>query len=425
MSTKTRLQEPILDGGVSSINYFNGRLLNAGDLTRERAAHREVDHRLGRALGDGVAYGLEVRLSRDSQPQSPALQIEAGLAINRNGQPLSLGSPMTLELLRSPVRNATGPSTFSAYTPSSSGTYVAGQGVYLLTIAPIESRVGRAPVSGLGNEGSSCNADSVIDGVQFRLIQVDSSLISEELQDEARLRNRLAYRCFGVTQVNDFLRNPFGPPLERYGLLDELRKSVLSDCDVPLALLYWKAGGVSFVDMWSVRRRLTQQDRSSRWAPLIGDRQSSENEAMLCQFQEQIVNITETEGQIAAITAERRFQYLPPSGFLPVSVNASRRGFNYTRFFSAVNYREPVFIDLADLETIVRHSMSFRPVNLNEDQFIWLYQVRENQQALSENPRLTDQPYLVFTTGRMPFYGRSTYDAARFDYSNFSSVLES
>jgi hypothetical protein len=422
MSTKKRLQEPILDGGVSSINYFNGRLLNAGDLTRERVAHREVDQRLGRALGDGVAYGLEVRLSPHSQPQSPALQIDAGLAINRNGQALSLGSPITLELLRPSVRTATGPASFTDYTTSSSGTYIAGQGVYLLTIAPIESRVGRAPVSGLGNEGSSCNADSVIDGVQFRLIQVDSSLIIEELRDESRLRNRLAYRCFGVTQVNEFLRNPFGPPLERYGLLDELRESVLSDSDVPLALLYWKAGGVSSVDMWAVRRRLTQHQVTSRWSAFVSDRRLSESEAMFLQFQEH-VEVSDPK----SIAAEDGFIFLPPVGSFQIKLPVSSRSvdmanvFSNIKFFSGVSLSQVSLLDAAQYRNLIIQSFSQEAIDIRRVSNLQVYLLWENLRSVELG--IATQLIIVFASSSLPSVASPRYGYAYWGLSRTASTM--
>src|SRR5262245_63427486 len=98
MATQIKLQEPILDSGISSINYFTGRLLTASDLSREKAANREADRRLGRALGEGVAYGLEVRPSPESKIDTPVLQIEPGLSVNREEHSLLLRQPAELML---------------------------------------------------------------------------------------------------------------------------------------------------------------------------------------------------------------------------------------------------------------------------------------------------------------------------------------
>ena len=46
--------------GVASTNYFNGRTLAAEDLTADQAARRQQIAQVGRAVGAGVAYGLQV-----------------------------------------------------------------------------------------------------------------------------------------------------------------------------------------------------------------------------------------------------------------------------------------------------------------------------------------------------------------------------
>ena len=69
----TELLEPILKGGIRSVNFFNGRLLSAEDLKQEQEANREGRARLGQAVGHGVAYGLEVSLSAANTAQTPVV----------------------------------------------------------------------------------------------------------------------------------------------------------------------------------------------------------------------------------------------------------------------------------------------------------------------------------------------------------------
>ena len=75
MDSQISLQQPILYGGILSINFFNGRLLSARDLTREQSANRESDRRLGQAIGEGIAYGLEVSKSTASTQQAPVVTV--------------------------------------------------------------------------------------------------------------------------------------------------------------------------------------------------------------------------------------------------------------------------------------------------------------------------------------------------------------
>jgi hypothetical protein len=422
MATLINLQEPILESGISSINYFTGRLLTASDLSREKAANREADRRLGRALGEGVAYGLEVRPSPESKTDAPLLRIEPGLAVNRMGQTLSLRDATDLTLIRKAEAGASGSSLFIECQPIQTGTYIAGQGVYLLTIAPAESRKGRALVSGLGNEAASCNTDTIIESVQFRLIQIDSFLDQNELQDEILLRNRMAYRCFGANQTRAFPSNPFSPPLDRYGLLDELRNTVLTDCDTPLAVIYWTlSGGIEFVDMWAARRRLTSRAHDNRWQWLTSDRRLSEAEAGLLQFEDQIRDILDTESGVDGVVATDRFEFLPPVGWLPIKTptglmtiknSTVSSGFSTQVFFGTRASRELALLDAAQWRSLFHDALSHEPVDLRGNERLRLYLIWENVQAV-ESGAVT-QLILVFASPTLPYRG-----VARFGYSKW------
>lgn len=60
MADARNLQQAISEGGIESVNFFNGRLLSGQDLSREQAAQRQAAERMGLALGTGIAFGLEV-----------------------------------------------------------------------------------------------------------------------------------------------------------------------------------------------------------------------------------------------------------------------------------------------------------------------------------------------------------------------------
>ena len=61
-------EQPVLTGGISSVAFFNGRLLTGEDLTREQLATTEARLRVGRVLGSG--RGLRLRASRSSRPRT-------------------------------------------------------------------------------------------------------------------------------------------------------------------------------------------------------------------------------------------------------------------------------------------------------------------------------------------------------------------
>ena len=98
------LLEPFLEQGIRNTNFFNGRLLSAEDLRAEQEANRQQHQQLGQAIGEGIAYGLEVRQAIDTSPPSgtaaPLVKVSAGLALNRRGQALFLPSEIELALVR-------------------------------------------------------------------------------------------------------------------------------------------------------------------------------------------------------------------------------------------------------------------------------------------------------------------------------------
>ena len=419
------LQQPILDSGIRSINFFNGRLLTARDLTLEQAANREVDKRLGQAIGDGVAHGFEVSKSQSQQSTtlSPLLTITPGLAINRRGQTLRLESQTDIALVRDPNGNITASSSFSECVPLQAGIYKAGAGVYLLTVSPAQATEGLATVAGLDRALASCNTDTIVSTLQFRLVQLNPPITEPELDNENHLRNLVAYKCFGVDDLRSSVSDPFGAELKRYGLLDTLRQNRLTDCDVPLAVLYWTfADGVKFVDMWSVRRNPTRLDRGG-WCNFIDDRSKHEGEAKFLQFQEQIAELRQSTQNPRNVAATDHFNYLPAVGIIPQPTGA-RSGFDPARFFQGQTCRGPVFMEGARLEHLIRDSLSYAPIKLGTGELIYLYEIRQNAQAIDAGGPGVPQDCLIFSSGHMPFYGEARFDVNRYDYSNYSTVYD-
>ncbi|RKH28981.1 hypothetical protein, partial [Corallococcus sicarius] len=97
------LDTPFLKDGIRSTNFFNGRLLSAEDLGQEQTARDAAQQRLGRALGEGVAYGLEVSLSQDNSATTPLVTVQPGLAVNREGEAME---PVSYTHLRAPETGA-------------------------------------------------------------------------------------------------------------------------------------------------------------------------------------------------------------------------------------------------------------------------------------------------------------------------------
>ena len=414
------LQTAILNNRTRSVNFFNGRLLSGEDLTTEQQANRAGRSVLGRAIGSGVAHGLEVEVSALANTvQNPVLTVRKGLAINPGGASLQLQADTDISLVRPPSPASAAVSIFQNCTPVQSGVYVAGAGVYLLTISPANAAEGVAQVNGVSTTASPCNSNYIADGVQFRLIQID--LTQAELGDTNHLQNLVAYKCLGVSDWDAVRADPFGGS-KQFGVIDQLRaSSKLTNCDVPLAVLYWTAdGGVVFADQWSVRRRIVKPGESSAWSLFVNDRPESEAEAAFLQFQAQAAGILRTVSPATSVSATTYFRYLPAAGILPISTSNAvvTPGFDYRQFFGNVT-RDPVYIDGALLEVILRDSLRYRVIDLSSGELIRLYQVRENRQPLPDGTANPAQPFVVFVSGHAPFYGEARYNVARWDYSNY------
>lgn len=425
------LMKPLTEGGIRAINFFNGRLLSGEDLTQEQAANHEARLRLGRAIGEGVVFGLEVVETQGvSTKTAPVVTVAAGLAVNRAGQPLRLATNTNVSLVRpgnGSVSGAAG-AVFAECKPPQSGVYIAGAGVYLLTMAPVITSEGRAPVTGLGNTAASCNTQYTVEGVRFRLLQLDLS--SSELSDP-RLRNLVAYKCFGIEALGLFARNPFGPVSPQYGLLDTLRTQQLKDDEIPLALIYWTASdGIRFIDRWAVRRRITQSDANAQWRMLSSDRRVSEAEAVFQQFEEQIQDIRGAESNLDVLVAKDRFRYLPPVGFLPLKASgnlvpiknsSASVGFTPQTFFGQQASREVALLDAALLRSLFSEGIQHEPIDLNDSQRIQLYLIWENVQAVESGA--VSQLTLVFASPMLPYYGAARFGYSKWDRSRVASAV--
>jgi hypothetical protein len=431
----TQLQTPFLEGGIRSTNFFNGRLLSGEAMTTEQAAVIEHACRLGQTVGSGVALGLEIQLNTapasasSSAPAGPVLTVSAGLAINRCGQVMKLLQPVDVTLVRQPAGAgvATKAKTFGSCQPPTSGGRLTGDGVYIFTIAPASAQEGRAAVNGLSADSARCNSQNLVECVQFNLVpipQVSPYLTADDFAQVNLpfLRNRIAYRCFGVSPLATYLQDPFNTYLHEYGVVDALRSSgVLSPAEVPLALAYWTGtDGIKFVDMWSVRRRIIRHSSAGGFFPLITDRRTAEAEAMFLQFQDQVSYILAHETNLSAIQATDRFDFLPPVGVVPLAGGGFSTGFDLAKFFAGLSVCPMLFLEGSRLRHLVQRSLAYPAVNLASEEFLWQYTVRENAQTLAGSGVQPAQPCMLFASGQLAYFSEPRFDVARWNYSNYS-----
>jgi len=335
--THTLLGEAITQDSVRAVQFFNGRLLTAADLSRDQAARRQADALVGAASGSGIAWGLEVNAAGPVADADSlgVVTVEAGLAVALSGQALKLGQRISLSLIQPPAdTSSTGASsgTFGPCTGATTSTYVAGDGLLLLVLSPLDVPEGFAPVLALEAVNTRCARDVVAEGVQLKLLPVPGGTITGTTPAAlAQLRNRIAHECLGSALLQQAHRQPASTTPRAtsagshgHGLLDRmLAERSLSVCDVPLALVCLVGRELKFVDGAAVRRRMAAQTASVQGAAWLGERLQGTAEARFLQFQEQLADTP----SIANAAATANLRWLPPAGLLPP-------GTDWRRFFA-------------------------------------------------------------------------------------------
>lgn len=409
-----KIQQPIKDGSLRTTNFFNGRLVTGADMTREQTARREAASRVGQAAGEGIVYGLEVEKD-SSAGREPIVKINAGLAINRCGQSLFLPQDTSLHLQQRDAVVSQASSIFGECGEITIGNFNSGFGLYLLVMSPAQMSEGSAPTNGLNNVFSNCNTDVILETVQFRRLAIEPFLAGEKTPDQNRLRNYIAYRCFGTRQGQKIFADPVGLSLDSYGLIDEMRGKTLARSEVPLAIIYWTKEGIQFVENWAVRRRLANRTESGNWTQLLSDRRLSESEASMRQFEDQIKKMLIDETKPSTVRAEEYFEFLPPAGILPIETS-KRKGFNIAAFFgSRVSPEKNIRNTDGDrLRLLFSNALRHEPIDLNSGEKIRLYFVRENIRALEKGENI--QKVVVFAR-----HSLSTIGVARFDEAIFNT----
>lgn len=378
----TSLLESYLDNGIRSTHFFNGRILDAAALRTDQTAVRDHFRQFGSALGAGVAWGFEVKIEKPgTDREAPQVTVSEGVAINRAGQVVELrlsprpgdctaanadGAPAkTLSVAL--AKNADDPADAGKFHPCVTASLPSVDGIFLLAVSPVSGFRERAPMKSLSTLGkeAGCGSRYEVEGLFFRLVALPA--LPETLKDDRpdTLQNRVAHFCFGTPELLAFKGYPFDAP-DKYGVEDKLRETkLLSDCDVPLAVLRWSGNHLQFCDMWSVRRPLMPFLPSLSFPDALSARRSAELFAIFQQFHEQIRELSGKSDTIhlPKVAAEFRFRYLPAGGVLP----AGERGFEANAFFN--NFAEggefkPSKFDAAFARPLLSQSLLADPIDV-------------------------------------------------------------
>ncbi|MEU6783124.1 IPT/TIG domain-containing protein [Nonomuraea angiospora] len=382
-----------LDGGIAAVDFFNGRVLTAEDLRDQQAAEAARHRRLGRAAGPGVVSGFTVARGADGR----SLEITAGLAVTAAGDVIELAADRVRVPLSRPVTPAAGgPSGQADFTDCAgpeTPMAVPGQGVYVLAVSPASGGRGQAPrvAYDAGGVARDCGPRYQVAGLSFHLLAVDLAGLAAagglDVVDmtaltggDALLRNVLAHLFLGTVAARNVIADPLGAGTGP-SALDRLRsEGRLTPADVALAVFTWAGGSVDVVDRWAVRRApVHERIPSPPWTSLIGAARAAVSEAVFLQFHQHLYELT------GPIRARDHFRYLPAAGLVPAS----------DTFFDGIRVRPPVTISAGAVERLLRESLTCPPLDLRHDPALYLYEVRENQQAGAAS-------YLVFASADLP-----------------------
>lgn len=401
------LQEPFGEDAIRTVNFFNGRLLTGNDMSREQAARREADARIGLALGDGIANGFEVRFLGNIAPGGrPAAAVKPGVAVNRQGAMLCLKHEVQLALDRAAAPGVDNVAClFGDCAPLADGDYVAGAGLYLLTVAPAFTSEGRAAVSGMGDTSPRCALDVTVEAVQFRLLEIRDELFDAD-PGQPDFRNRIAYEAFGVGVGPGWPADLLGSGPRVDDLIETMRGHGLSDGEVPLALIAFTSAGHIFTDNWSVRRPISLRDPESVVSTISEPRRTGLGRAMFRQFQDEIKGIA----NIGLTAARDRFAFLPPAGLIP-GIADNR----LATFFSGMTTRGPLYIDASAVEPLLRESYVAPAIDTDSDHAIWLYRIAQTRMA-------GEADILLFASGHLPYRGDARFNLNHWNFANFSLI---
>ena len=351
----------------------------------------------------------------------PVVKVSPGIAINARGQILEVESEaesISVELSRSEPEDEFNEDIFKACAgPPDTKQVPNGAGMYLLVIGPAAVYQEFAPKSGLLAAGDQpeCGRRYVTEGIQFRLVEVGASLFANVPDDIklsvdsllfgstpakvgepgrlSKLQNIFAHLCYD----SDYYSNGAIDVVENNadlvwsfnrGILRELfaAGNGLSDCDVPIAAIYWTEGGIAFLDDWSVRRPLPDLNlRRLQFKSLVF--------ASMQQFQDQLGKLED----VSNLRLADYFQYLPPVGRIPVqdSSYSSADGVRLSQFFGSRYSRLPAVINASQVPALIELSSSYPPLQLTQVGHVNIFLVKENVENLLSGDE--GQLYAYFT----------------------------
>jgi hypothetical protein len=310
--------------------YFDGRFLAARDLTREQNYFLARQAELARAIGAGVAAGLEV--SRPAEVSASILDVSAGHGFTLAGELVALQRNLRVDL----ADLALGEELDASFglrskprPPSRSRT-----GLFLLAIRPVEfaaNPIAAYPTSLDGRR--STQLGDIVEAAAVTLIPYPDRDGRREPEPQ-RVRARAAREIF----------------------VEGVETGVPADA-IPLAVVALDRGLIDWLDPHLVRREL---GRGPRDVLGLGIGSAELAEAYLRQYDAHLADVREVSGD--RFVASQFFDALPAAGPLPrTAVDAAtfRQG-----FFPPEIECQLSLVPNDELGPIVEESFAMPPIDL-------------------------------------------------------------
>jgi hypothetical protein len=289
--------------------------------------------------------------------------VTAGLAFNRDGDPVSLPHDVKLRLIPASAEVAAKAGEFSLCRGVTGDARITNGGFFILAARPAmgfsRDRVASVDLTSDG-VGTGCGSRYTEQGASFSLVPVAvptgglpiTQLITElvtaieadvelDLRDDpdttlplrlakslSRLRNVMAYWCAGYGAPVQRLAAlavpaPDAPPVPQSPIEVLRAGGAIPSCDVPLALLYVTERGLEWADAWSVRRAPVPRVAPDPLELVGAHRPRADAAAMIMQFRDQASLFLQPSSPLPPeqVFVGDWFVVLPPVGVLPLETH--------------------------------------------------------------------------------------------------------
>lgn len=311
--------------------WFDGRFLAGADLKREQDYFLLRQSDLGRAAGEGVAEGLLVTESVDSQTRAEILVITAGFGFTDTGELVSVPGAVRVNPADIPRMQQLDAAFGLEVIPNASG--LTRTGLFVLALRPVEwtaNPIAAYPTT-LNGQRHAEDAD-IVEGAAVCLVPwVDDPGVL----DWERRRARAA-------------RDIFAGSRQRGALTGTL----------PVALVALRGNVVEWVDPYLVRRELGADRRDGLD---FGFGKRALREAHLLQYEHQLGDLL-AGTPAGAFAASDHFDVLPPAGRLPAGAVVADS--LTQRFFPTGIDVEVSFVPEDEIPVLLEESFLLPPIDL-------------------------------------------------------------